>query len=276
MFFFIDNSEFKRRFPLLEIDFDYFVMGGLLCSFEEAKILEQKIAEVKRYFGIPEEMPIKWNIKDLQGIYKLSDKIDLHKNILLQADEIRLSIISCLKETNLKIIMSATPAYNREWRKNACNWAFINVLQRLGLAVSEIQQDIYPKISIIMDWPDSNDKSFFDTYSNAYHFGEPGFHSGPLKELDININLTAGVTIHSPHLQAADICVGITKDFIKWCYEGKNRQRVEKFFLPLLPYYRADNEGKILGYGLIVGKDYSLIENKISEITKIEEDDVPF
>lgn len=271
MFFFIDNSEFKRN--IFGTNFDYFVMGGFLCSSEDAKTLEKEIKEIKNKFGLSEEMPIKWNIRDLEKEYKRLNQLKFNE-LLKKSDEIRLLLINSISKTDSEIIMSATRAYNREWRKDACHWAFENILQRLGLIlqVQDNHQNIYPKISVYMDWPDSNDKSFFDTYSNAYYNKEPRFLSGPLKDLGINVNLGVGSTIHSPHLQIADICVGITKDFIKWCYEGKNTHRVQKFFLPLLPKFRKNKDGKILGYGLIVGKkdeDYPLIEKKIEELRLI-------
>ena len=64
-------------------------------------------------------------------------------------------------------------------------------------------------------------------------------------------------------MQLADICVGITKDFIRWCYEQKNMERVKTFFPSLIPFFRKSKEGKITGWGLIGNtKDYELIEKK--------------
>lgn len=278
MYFFIDNSEFTHKYLGVLFPIDYFVLGGYLASDREMKIIEDGVKEIKENYEIPVNLPIKWNLKDVRKIYEYYEKLDVYKKVMDSSDEIRLSMISLLSRTNCKLIMSAKPAYRKEFRRKAYEWAFINILQRLGyVSDEEIQADSYPTISIIMDWPEAQDRSFFQTYSNAYYLGEPNFGCGNLKALNFNVNLAVSTTINSPHLQLADICVGITKEFIKWCYKEKNIERVKKFFPSLSPFFRKSNEGKITGWGLVGNtKDYELIEKKIEEIKKNDEDEIPF
>jgi len=287
MFFFMDNSEFRSPWRGIKLllngkvisrEIDYFVLGGYLVSSNEMRIIEDRMVEVKNKYNIPVDLPIKWNLKDLKEFYKKRNKLDIYKNIMDKSDEIRLSIVSIFKDTECKLIIATKPAYGKDYRKNVYNWAFIDVLQRLGNIVQyELQNDIYPTISIIMDWPDSSDRSFFEIYSDAYYWGRPNFYCGALKSFNFNINLTTSITTNSPHLQIADICIGITKEFVKWCYKKENEERVRKFFPKLLPFFRRGPDNKIMGYGLIVGEkeDYNFIENKISEIQK-ENNEITF
>jgi len=282
----MDNSEFgcewykiifngKKVFSEIV---DYFVLGGYLSTFDDMKIIEDSLDKIKIKFGIPIELPIKWNCKDLQGFYKSKGRLDVYKNIIDNSDEIRLSLIDVLKKTNCKLIIAAKPVFSKDRRKDVYNWAFINVLQRLGnVAKHELKNDVYPKISIIMDWPDGGNRSFFDIYSDAYYAGQQ-FYCGELKGLDLNINLASSVTLNSPHLQLADILVGSTKDFIKWCYEDKNEDRVKIFFPSVLPFFRKSEYNKIMGFGLIIGNkdNYNKFEKKIEDIQKLEETEVPF
>ncbi len=278
MYFFMDNSEFTRRYLGVLFPTDYFVLGGYLASTREMKTIEDGVKEIKENYEIPVNLPIKWNLKDIRKIYQSSEKLDIYKKIMDYSDEIRLSMVSLLNRINCKLIMSAKPAYKKEFRRKAYEWAFINILQRLGYAAyEEIQSADYPSISIIMDWPEAQDRSFFRTYSNAYYLGEPNFDCGDLKALNFNVNLAVSTTINSPHLQLADICVGITKEFIRWSYEEKNVEKVKKFFPPLVPFFRKGPRDKITRYGLIVNtEDYPLIEKKIKEIQEIAEDEIPF
>lgn len=278
MFFFMDNSEFTRKYLNFFRKIDYFILGGYLASAEQIKKIENDVDEIKENHKIPLNLPIKWNLKDIRRTYDKEGKLDVYDKIMDQSDEIRLLMISILNKRNCKLVMAAKPAYKKEFKKQAYNWAFINILQRLGyVAKDQMQSNIYPSVSIIMDWPEGGDRSFFQSYSDSYYRGQ-GFHCGNLKALNLDVNLVVSATINSPHLQIADICVGITKDFIRWSYEGKNKERVKKFFTSLIPLFRKSEEGKIMGYGLLVGKteDYEKIEGRIKEIQEIEVDDIPF
>lgn len=284
MYFFMDNSEFTYKWLGVMFRIDYLVLGGYLASVDDMKIMEDEINKIKENYKIPIDLPIKWNLKDdrIHKIYKKHEKLDVYKKLLRSADEIRSSIISVLDKTKCKLIMSAEPVYKGKLREQVYSWIFENILQRLGQALEnemQSQSKHYPSISIVMDWPGGDHRPYFQTYSKAYYFKQPGFFCGALKELNMNVNLAVSTTNNSPHLQAADIFVGITKDFLEWAYKERDIERVKKFFPLLEPFFRKSKDGKkIMGYGLIVGKkqEYEKVEKKIEEIKQIAENEIPF
>ena len=283
MYFFMDNSEFTYKWLRVLFRTDYLVLGGYLASLDDMKIMEDEINKIKENCEIPIDLPIKWNLKDdrIRKIYEKHEKLDVYKKLLSSADEIRLSIISVLNKTKCKLIMSAEPVYKGKLREQVYIWIFENILQRLGQALEnemQSQSNYYPSISIVMDWPGGDHRPYFQTYSKAYHFKQPGFFCGDLKALNMNVNFAVSTTNNSPHLQAADIFVGITKDFLEWVYKERDVERVKKFFPPLEPFFRKSKAGKIMGYGLIVGKkqEYEKVEKKIEEIKQIAENEIPF
>ena len=258
---------------------DIYIFGGYLIPSNQIYALLTEIQKIKASFGLPVWMPIKWNIKDsgissfIKDYYHLLD--ERHLDIALTySDEIRSELLKVLSQFNIKVFISGR--YDRHHKeatsKDYSHWAFENLLQRVGIFAQNNKYDleIEKPVQLIIDWPKPDDKTLFNHYFCGYHFGngreyKSSYLSGPLKIYGFVESISVSSTIHNSYLQIADLVVGCSKDFLSWCYTGKQFQRISGKFDALIDLFYRDTNRRINKCGFVLAKDEIDIDAKIAE-----------
>jgi len=276
LFGFVDDTEFPATASGNKPD--VFVFGGFFLTADRLGDLLIAISERKARHGLAPEDPVKWNLKDarLRRVYRERGKEDLLKRTIQASDRIRADLAQLAQEFDVTVMACALERlYEHVDQRDCYRWAMENFLQRVGLMLEGRSEELAgPSLVLVVDWPQrKSDKGLFDIYAAGYHHGKAEdsdqlYFSGPLRDLGTLDCLVFGSTFHSAPLQLADIVVGITRDFLLWCYKGTNEKRVRKFFPFIGNLFHRDGSGRIGGRGLHVsprpvGFD---IDQKIQEI----------
>jgi hypothetical protein len=228
MRWYADNSEL-RGLKEAEIP-DIHLLGGIAVSSEPELALRSSIEKIKeKYFG-DKRAPIKWNFKDLEKIYKRFERIELFNDMFNKQTEWRKAIFEAGREHDFTIIISVVEGYSsrravlKEKHNDLTRFVFSNGLMRYALHVQELS----PKTAeVILDWPDSNNSSPFDTeYAHAYSVGKTKekieYKSGPLRNLHFHDSVFFTKMYRSTLLQFADLIIGATREFINCCFQRRN------------------------------------------------------
>jgi hypothetical protein len=257
MIFFGDDIEFVSRASVTTSQ-DVFCIGGFgIKSIDSIANVERVIESVKSTYGVPPDLPLKWNMKDtkVEQLYKEKGQEKLLTKARQQSTHIRKEIISKLPDLGIRVIVSSTRNL-KTWLKNQpknqlYEWGFTALLQRFGLASKGD-----PHSFIVLDWESERRDIYCKTYQNGYYKGTgragEQYFIGALRNLPAIPYLSFSVTIYNPLLQLADFIVGYTGDLIEWCYTGKNEAVVKNFFPYIRECFDKSPSGEILGWGLVI------------------------
>lgn len=253
-----------------------FVFGGFSIPYNNISILKSKIIGLKEKYGIPSQLPIKWNFRDnsMQRAYlKILEK-EKYDAVIKKSESIREEALQIISQIELDIQIIVCCTYKDLVAKGSRDFfleCFANYLQRVGL---DLQYGVADDAQVVIDTPTENRQSeMFDMFSQAYYNGVDDrgnkYFSGPLKKYNIYPTLLAGSDLNSDELQIADMVVGATKDFLNWVKYGKEEDRVKRFYPYVVKRFRKDKNGKIMNVGLVVShKDqFTDIELKLNSLT---------
>lgn len=273
MIFFGDDTEFVSRKSAASLQ-DVFCIGGFgISSIDSIPKLEQLIESVKSDYGIPPDLPLKWNMRDtkLEQLYKEKKQEKLLKKARQESASMRKEIIARLPELGVRVIVSSMRNL-KTWLRNEpknqlYEWGFTAFLQRFGLASKGD-----PVSFIVLDWESDRRDIYCGAYQNGYYkgtgrMGEP-YISGPLQSLPVMPYLSFSVTVYNPLLQLADFVVGYAGTLIAWCYTGRNEQIAKAFFPYMRECFDKSPRGEIVGWGLVIQPkiDKTMIRQKIRSL----------
>jgi len=263
-----------------------FVFGGFSIPYDNILLLKEKVRKVKFKYAIPEELPLKWNIKDLKSIYLKSVGVLKYNEIVQKSDEIRIDVLKEIAkpELDLKILVSCShkdlvPKKERNFHTEC----FSNYLQRVGLDLK--YAPIEDALVIIDTQAKENECVIADEFTTAYYHGKDTcgnvYKSGNLSQYNIFPSLLFASDLHSCEIQIADILVGLVKEFMKWVsgsYNPRTEELVKKCF-PLIIHNFRTYQGRIFGYGLIVPKSrlprFPKFISKLNEIKALARTNEP-
>ena len=274
---------------------DVFVFGGYFIRQDQLHDLQRRVIEVKAAYDLPGHAPVKWNLRDtsLINFYVPKNLLDpnMAAHLLKISFEVRHDLLALLHEFDARILISGR--YDVSWREPTHSeyyqWAFENLLQRVGLMASSmgtIKCDTSSTM-LIVDWPQRGvDKSLFDIYMGGFHYGngissKQNYYSGPLSQFRFIDSIAHGSTLHSGPLQVSDLIVGCCRDFLSWAFKGTRVQKIEGLFELLVDQFYRDDSGRLGGCGFKVAKANQLdVEAKIAEYLhltrKLDDVDISF
>jgi len=249
----------------------YLVKNGVLNNLSEA------VARVKSEVGLEWYDPIKWNFKDIEKLYEDRSRKSQYNRALRKSEGIRERMLRLLETFDARIVACAVARFKEQTpRKDCIGWAAENFFQRVGLVVKDQIGLSYPSLTLIMDWPPTNQvNAILSAYYSGYKNGmtvdaKQQYFSGSLSNLQaLDCPLFAKM-IYLPFLQLADLIAGATREFLIWAYTGKKKQRAEKFFGIIAPQFVRNREGGISKYGLKVSPEPEFdLDQKVREIASI-------
>ncbi len=259
------KKESKNRGPV-------FLFGGILISRKDEIELSQIIKQIKKeYTG--EDMPVKYNIKDLEETYKKYDRFKEFEKLKKDSAVWRKKIIQESLNFDYKIFISCIENFQGEKKKqktikeNLSSYLFANALMRVGLFSSKKNNE---HTQVILDWPEgSQPKPFDKEYYYGYNRGKTSdgqeYYCGELSKIGFDQTLYYARCNHSNMLQLADIILGATRDWIETELQGRNfsiGMDLAKLFLP--KFYGYPNN--VVGRGINISKNNGTLKTKISEI----------
>lgn len=220
-----------------------------------------------------EDMPFKYNIKDVEEVYRKFDKNTDFEKIKAESSAWRKRIIQESLNFNYRIFIScienlqADKKDQKEIKRDLSSFLFANTLMRVGIYSSEMKLDY---VQCILDWPEGNDSRPFDKeYYYAYNRGTNSdgqkYFCGSLKELHFDQTLYYARCHHSNMLQLADIIMGSTRDWMETELQKREYsigKELTALFFPKLYGYPQ----KVLGYGLNVSSRNNNFKNFLKEI----------
>lgn len=233
-----------------------FLYGGILISREDEVTLSAIMKSVKKeYTG--EDMPFKYNIRDVEDVYKKFNREAEYEHIKKESVAWRKRIVQESLNFNYKIFISCIENFQadkkeqKEIKQNLSSYLFANALMRVGLYAKEMNLDY---IQAILDWPEGNDSKPYDKeYYYAYNRGTNSegqeYYSGALKSLNFDQTLYYARCHHSNMLQLADIIMGSTRDWMETELQRRDYsvgKELTTLFSPKLYGYPK----RVLGYGI--------------------------
>ena len=134
-------------------------MRGILISRSDEVKLSAVIKSIKReYTG--EDMPFKYNIKDVEEVYQRFDRLDEYKKLKSESAIWRKRIVQESLQFDYKIFISCIENFQADKKdqkpikKSLSSFLFANALMRVGIYASENEME---HIQVILDWPEGND-----------------------------------------------------------------------------------------------------------------------
>jgi len=243
------------------------IVGGFLIRKDELPNLDKSVIQVKESLGLKETDPVKW---DMGRCHKTLEKLGESK-----IPDLRKRMISLADELTIQIIMSHVWMGDPRNKLSAWRWSFENILQRICIILDRKREELenlknYPFMDIVFDWLPARGplRHYFDAYRDAYISGFK-FQKNvlpPLREFKVCPCLLATSSFHSLALQLTDFFIGATGDFFIWSYKGKKKQSVRDYFCKFFHKFRRDENGNVVGSGLIVKS-----QSKKKVISKLQE-----
>jgi hypothetical protein len=251
---------------------DIVLFGGVAVPTDGIAALQAAIEAVKARYGDP-RVPVKWNFRDLEGLYARHDLKNLYAKLAESSRQWRQEIFEAAARLDFSIIISCVESYSvtrediKVVKPGLIGIAFGNGLMRFALHAKEFNAKT---ATVVLDWPERGDSRPFDReYVAAYVHGtstdrDVKYHSGPLKQINFSDSVTYAHMRHSTILQFADLIVGATREFVE-CAMGK---RVDAFGLQLLRIVGKKFRGApdhILGRGVIVSSGNDRLSKSVGD-----------
>jgi len=247
-----DNSEMSTEKGKPNV----LVFGGVIVDNKSEKQIECLLRDIKGKYTYP-TLPVKWNFKDLECVYKEWDRQSDYEVLKQKSYEWRTEIFERSLEIDYKIVLACTERYPsniplKQIKEQLTEITFAQSLMRIGLFVRDLP--FKDNFEIILDWPDSsNPKPFNREYFRAYNLGISSsgveYHSGPLMNLGFNDSLYFAKSTHSGVLQFADLIIGAAKDFVLKSIQNTEHSLGYDLTVKVLSKYRG-YPGRIIDYGL--------------------------
>jgi hypothetical protein len=243
---------------------DTFVVAGYAVPSTELNSLIGRAEEIKGELLENTNVPIKWNVRDLERALKLHGLSDLLPKIREKSIELRKALLESLCRSGATLFLSVILAYSNkrqvlgESKDDLVRYSFSNFLMRAGLFCKESSAS---EVQLIVDWPDKDQRQLFiEEFYSGWKNGKSvtaaesiTYHCGALSSLGFRAGPLFGVTDVDVRLQLADLLVGTCRSFISYCMKRLPEQDfgVQQFkaIAPCLD--RADG-WKCFGRGITV------------------------
>lgn len=239
---------------------DILIFGGLMIETAQEKVLRASVERIKRKHCGYDRAPIKWNMRDLESLYKSQNMESLYKDLFASSQTWRREIFDEIAKTECLALVSCIEGYSadrqvlKDKKDELTGMVFSNALMRYGLHVKGARAD---SAAVVLDWPDKGKSRPFDEeYASAYSKGTtPGnnvrYSSGTLSSLGFCDSIYYSNMNHSTMLQVADLVVGATREFIDFCLKQKKTTQGVSCTKQISARFRGA-PSRILGYGIIV------------------------
>jgi len=255
----------------------YALAGYVLSSTDVTRALAE-VESVKATHGLLLSDPVKWNLKDtaLQKAYKKRDRESKYVDASSQSDALRSELLEVLGQVQATVFVSAIwPFSETPQRYGLLQWAFENLLQRVGLHAKIQYGGQAPPLQVVVDRPDRDELNA--SYRAAYYEGRTSsgqaYLSGPLKDLGATDTLCFASTLDSNFLQLADLVAGASKTFLSWCHKRQDKRLARlarrTFTHVANQLARHATSGQIDGTGFKISPDPGfLVDARIVELTR--------
>jgi len=266
MYFFGDNYEASKEKPEHEI----FCYGGYLLKKNELKDIEKYYYKIKKEYNIPRDLPIKWNLKDvnLKKIYMERGQEKLLGEIIKNSNDIREKILSFLSDFSVELIFCSFRELREKTKKiDFIEWSFTNILQRIFYKNK--------RINIVLDrdeYINNLSKTYFSPYYLKKGINGEDFYENCIKNICNSLPfISFSVTVYNPFLQIADIIIGACGNFLKNTIKNIENKQVKKCFLSIIPKIRG-YPNKIFEYGFLIhpSEDKGIIQMKFNELLNLK------
>lgn len=242
---------------------DIIVIGGYAIPGENVNPLITAIRRRKEELLGDDQIPVKWNIKDLGRALNAHGLDNLLPTLKSNSELIRSDLLRLLRESGATMFVSVVLAHSTKKDKipkmELAGYSFSNLLMRVGLFKKSLKNA--SDCELILDWPDGHQREpFIKEYRLGWKSGKSGnnqkeisFFCGPLKNLGFHASPLFGITDFDERLQLADLLVGCSRSFINYCMDKTTEKDFGvQEFNKLLPSLYKDPKGKVLGCGLSI------------------------
>lgn len=269
MKWFADNSELHGTKD--SVIPDILIFGGLIIGSAEEAALKKSVEQIKKKHCGYERAPIKWNMRDLESLYKVQGMESLYDDLFSKCQDWRREIFDLIAETECTVLVSFLEGYSADRavlkdKKDALTgMVFSNALMRYALHVKDTKPQ---SAGIVLDWPDKGKPGTFDKeYASAYYMGMTAdksvkYTSGPLAALNFNDSAYYANMNHSTMLQVADLIVGAAREFLDQCIKDKKATQGLSCTKRIASRFRGA-PGKIFGYGMVVPSRNTELSEKV-------------
>lgn len=240
--YYADNSDYNSGSG----EVDALMFGGFIVDEKAEDEINLLMDVVKSKYGAL-HLPLKWNFRDLEKIYKGKGKENEYRFLLENSQEWRRELFERSLYIEYKVIIGFIERYAsgkkfKTVKPNLTEYSFTQVLMRTGLEVASSK--IKDKCQVILDWPDGGDHALFtQEYYEAYKSGKSlegvRYHCGALKRLRFADSVLFAKSHHSNCLQFADLLVGASRDFINGVIRNKPTSNGYELTNMILNKYRG-------------------------------------
>jgi hypothetical protein len=207
---------------------DTFVIAGYAVPSTQVNSLVRRAMDIKGELMENTNVPIKWNVRDLERALKLHELSELLPKIREKSNEVRKALLESLCRSGATLFLSVILAYSNkrqvlgESKDDLVRYSFSNFLMRAGLFCKENSDT---DVQLIVDWPDKGQRHVFvEEFYSGWKNGKSvtaaesiTYHCGPLSSLGFRAGPLFGVTDVDVRLQLADLLVGTCRSFINYC-----------------------------------------------------------
>ncbi len=268
--YYADDSALKKNYGNSKRP--VFLFGGILISREDEVELSELIKKVKKeYTG--EDMPIKYNMKDLKDVYIRFNRLSEYEQLLQHSTVWRKRIIQESLKYDYTVFISCIENFQsdkknqKSIKQDLSSFLFSNALMRVGIYAAENKMS---HIQVILDWPEGNlskpfDKEYYYAYNRGTNSEQQRYFSGELKKLGFDQTLYYARCNHSNLLQLTDIILGSTRDWIETELQHRDysigKELTQLFFHKFYGY-----PSRILGYGINVSSGNAELKQQLNEM----------
>lgn len=247
------------------------LFGGILISREDELSLSALIKAIKGQYT-HESMPIKWNMKDLKGVYNRFKRLDEFEKIKHDSANWRMELIKESLQFDYKIFISCIENFQADKKnqkpikEDLSTYLYANALMRVGLYSANTG---IADTQIILDWPEGNqskhfDKEYWYAYNNGFSSDGQEYYCGPLKSIGFDQTMYYARCNHSNMLQFADIILGATRDWMETELQGRSTSIGKELFKVFRPkFYNYPN---ILGCGINISSKNGGFKKSVKEM----------
>lgn len=275
-FCFIDDVEVTGVFDAWSIfRKDIYALACYLVDTDKAQTLLASVGSVKAKYGLELSDPVKFNLKDtrLEKLYKERDRLPRLQRARPQGESLRAELLATLSGAGAVVLVCATWPFSGTPKKgNLFQWAFENLMQRVGLQLRDGLGGGSPSLQVIVDRPDKEElyASYHEGFYKGLTSGGQQYYSGSLRNLKALDTLSFSDTLHSNFLQLADLVAGASRTFLRWCRDGKESGRAKTLFGPIVDSLAKGDQGQIHGAGFKISPEPEFrIDDRIAELMKV-------
>jgi len=251
---------------------DVYALACYLVDTEKTEPLLASVESVKARYGLQLRDPVKFNLKDtrLEKLYKERGRLSRLQQAISHGESLRADLLGTLSGAGAMVLVCATWPFSGTPKKgNLFQWAFENLMQRVGLQLQDRLGGGSPSLQVILDRPDKDEiyGSYEEGFYNGMTSGGQQYYSGSLRNLKALDTLCFSDTLHSNFLQLADLVAGASRTFLRWCHDGREAGRAKTLFGPIANNLAKDSQGRIHGAGFKISPEPGFrIDERIVEL----------